>query len=484
MKQLNWLLISEIAYFLLVLAVCIRIVYDTRTSTKTLAYLLLAIFVPVAGIIVYFSFGINYRKRKLYSKKLVEDEALFQQLQHRVANGSEMIMEQQQKALNGQQKMARLLINDGMSPLTLKNEVKLLVNGEEKFPAVLEALRAAQHHIHMAYYIYEDDGIGNEIKDLLIQKAQAGVEVRFMYDDFGSNGIRHKLVPELKAAGVEAYPFYEIHFWLLANRLNYRNHRKMIIIDGQQAFVGGINISDRYINNGKDQVYWRDTHLMIRGSGIFYLQYLFFCDWNFCSEATLQPEQQYFRYPESNLPDVMVQIAASGPDSSRPTLMLSILEGIYAAREELLITTPYFIPGDGILDALTSAALGGVKVKLLVPEHSDSVLVNLAAKSYYEDLLEAGVEIYRYKKGFLHAKTMVVDRMMAMVGTANMDYRSFELNFEVNAIMYNEVLATQLAEIFEADLQYAEVLDTARWYKRSRTRQLMEKTARLLSPLL
>ena len=484
MQQLNWLLIAEICYFLLVLAVCIRIVYDTRTSTKTLAYLLMAIFVPLAGIIIYFSFGINYRKRKMYSKKLVEDEALFAELQRRISYGSEKVIARWGDEDQGQQKIARLLVKDGMSPLTLKNEVKLLVNGEEKFPAVLEALQAARHHIHIAYYIYEDDEIGNTIKDILIQKAQEGVEVRFMYDDFGSNRIGRKLVPALKAAGVEAYPFYKIHFWLLANRLNYRNHRKMIIIDGQQAFVGGINISDRYANGEQTPLYWRDTHLMIRGSGIFYLQYLFFCDWNFCAETTLLPEQQYFRYPESDLPDTLVQIAASGPDSSRPTIMLSILEAIYAAREELLITTPYFIPGDGILDALTSAALGGVRVRLLVPGISDSIFVNLAAKSYYEDLLEAGVEIYRYKKGFIHAKTMVVDRSMAMVGTANMDYRSFELNFEVNAILYNTELATQLAAQFETDIQEADHLESARWLKRSRGKQLLEKTARLLSPLL
>jgi cardiolipin synthase len=287
----------------------------------------------------------------------------------------------------------------------------------------------------------------------------------------------------LIAAGVEAYPFYKIWFIALSNRTNYRNHRKIIVIDGHTAFVGGINVSDRYINNDPKKLYWRDTHIMIKGPGIFYLQYLFICDWNFCAEQKLLVDPGYFN-SEKTGGDAIVQIAASGPDSDNPTIMYSLLETIGQAKEELLITSPYFIPGEPILDALCVAALGGVKVKLLVPDKSDSRLVNAAARSYYGELLEAGVEVYLYQKGFVHSKTLVSDGQLAIVGTANMDHRSFELNFEVNCMIYDDKIAAQLRRVFADDIKDAKQINAKSWAKRTLFKQLPEKLCRLLSPLL
>jgi cardiolipin synthase len=483
---MNWLLISEIAYVFILILVCLRIVYDTRSTTKTLAYLLFAVFVPVFGMIFYFFFGINYRHRKMYSKKLFENDDLAAKFRRDLLQYSEKTYEENNAEIISNKELAFMVLNDSMSPLTSKNAVKLLLNGENKFPEVLEAIKNAKHHIHIEYYIFEDDEIGTALAEAMIAKAKEGIKVRFIYDDFGSKTIRKKLVPKLIENGVEAYPFLKVHFILLANRLNYRNHRKIIVIDGYTSFVGGINVSDRYINGNGQQIYWRDTHLRIDGPGTQYLQYLFLCDWNFCSDSVLEPNRYFFpttpqKAAEENK---IVQIAASGPDSESPTILFSTLQAINLATKEILITSPYFIPGESLLDALSISSLSGISVKLLVPGKSDSILVNSAARSYYNDLLKAGVEIYQYQKGFVHAKTMVTDKKVAIVGTANMDFRSFDLNFEVNAIVYDTEIASELSEIFYDDLKDAIRIDAEQWANRPLYRQLLEKAARLLSPLL
>ncbi|MFC6996585.1 cardiolipin synthase [Rufibacter roseus] len=486
LDNIDWLLIWNIVYFPVLAAVCLRIIYDTGSTSKTLAYLLLAIFVPVLGIITYFSFGINYKKRKLYTKKLLDDEVFLRELEERVHSYTQEMLAAHNGRVERYTELVKLLLHDGLSPLTGGNQVKLLQNGEQKFPEVLEALRQAKNHIHLEYYIIDNDVIGNRLKDVLIQKAKEGVQVRFIYDDYGSRSIRRKYVQELRAAGVEAYPFHKVHFWLLANRLNYRNHRKIIIIDAQTAFVGGMNVADRYINSRKDskKLFWRDTHLRIDGPGIYYLQYLFFCDWNFASGQQLHPHESYFLGKPIMDENTLVQIAASGPDSPMPTIVFSFLQAFYLAQKEILITTPYFIPGESILQALTVAALGGVKVKLLVPGIADSALVNAAAWSYYDDMLNAGVEIYLYQKGFIHSKTVVIDKAVSIIGTANMDNRSFELNFEVNAVVYDDAVSEQLRDDFYQDLQHAKKINLEEWRQRPHLKQFFEKLARLLSPLL
>jgi len=484
----HWLVIGEVIYVLILIFVCLRIISDTNSTTKTLAYLLFAVFVPFFGIGFYFFFGINYRNRKMYSKKLFENADMAKRLREELYHYSRQIFNENDAALQGNKELAYMLLKDSMSPLTSNNSVKLLVNGENKFPEVLKALSEAKNHIHIEYYIYEDDEIGTEIGNLLIKKAREGVAVRFIYDDFGSSSIRKEFVSSLNANGVKSFPFFKINFISFANRINYRNHRKIIVIDGQTAFVGGINVSDRYINKPGDtkSLFWRDTHIRIDGPGVQYLQYLFLCDWNFCANEKLLISENFFPREKNftKRDNKIVQIAAGGPDSKTPVILYSLLQAINLATKEILITTPYFIPGESLLDALTIASLSGLSVKLLVPGKSDSILVNSAARSYYDDLLKAGVEIYQYRKGFVHAKTLVADRKIAVVGTANMDFRSFDLNFEVNAIVYDMETANELADVFYDDIKDAEKIDEIKWAQRPRLKQLWQKTARLVSPLL
>ena len=376
----------------------------------------------------------------------------------------------------------------GSSPLTANNKVKLLLNGEEKFPELIKALENAKSHIHLEYYIYENDVTGNQIAEMLIKKAKEGLEVRFLYDDFGSHGLTKPFIQKLKDAGVQTAPFYKIKWYALANRINYRNHRKIVIIDGYVGFVGGINMSDKYRNDliPKNKLFWRDTHLMVMGQATSYLQYLFMCDWNFCSPNKLVYNELYFpEIPLNNtIEDDVVQIAASGPDSSQPVIFYSLLESISAAKKSIYITSPYFIPGESLMDALIIAIQSGLDVKVLVPGISDSMMVNAAASAYYTELLQYGANIYKYNKGFVHAKTMVIDDDLAIIGSANMDYRSFDLNFEVNAMVYSKNIAKELKEAFENDLKESVQIDAIEWLNRPKHIHLWEKIVRLLSPFL
>lgn len=484
---MNWLLLAEIVYVLVIIIVILRVINDTRSSVKALAYILFIIFVPIIGMIFYFSFGINYRKRKLYSKKIVQDAEMRNNLRGRLNAYSQRVAD---SGLVPRQydKLTAYIRQAGNSPLTSNNSVKLLINGEEKFPELLKALESAKSHIHIEYYIFENDVTGNSVADILVKKAQEGVQVRFLYDDFGSHGLGKAFIQRLKDAGVEAAPFYKITWYALANRLNYRNHRKIIIIDGEIGFVGGINMSDRYRNDLKSEnhLFWRDTHLMIKGRGTAYLQYLFIGDWNFCSTARLEFNKTYFpdQSPQETIENDVVQMVASGPDSVQPVIFYTILEAIASSKRNIYITSPYFIPGESLMDALIIACQSGVDVKILVPGVSDSKMVNAAASAYYTELLQFGAEIYQYNKGFVHAKTMVIDDNLAIIGSANMDYRSFDLNFEVNAMVYSSKIAKQLKHAFAQDLQESVKINPNLWANRSKFVQLREKIVRLLSPFL
>ena len=483
MKTEHVLLLITAAYAVLTVFVAMRIILETQNSVKTSAYLLLLFFMPVLGMIIYFTFGVNYRKRKLYHNKLLENKSLLASIQLR-QDESLVLKKNNIGIIGNQEDIVDLLVHDLYSPLSDNNELELLFNGEAKFSRVLEQLELATHSIHIEYYIYDDDDIGNRLKEVLIRKASEGVSVRLIYDDFGSHSIRKKIVPELHAAGVEALPFYEVKFYLLANRYNYRDHRKIIVIDGKVGFLGGINISDRYINNKPKQIFWRDTHLMIKGSAVYSLQFLFLSNWNFCTEKPLSLIRDFFPDDIPTEKKQLVQIAASGPDSDRPSIMLAFITAITMAKKELYITSPYFIPSESILVALKKAALGGVDVRILVPGESDSAFVNLASRAYYGELLTAGVRIFLYRKGFVHAKTIIADNNLSIIGTANIDFRSFDLNFEAVAIVYDAATNEKMKSAFLEDLYESDEILPDDWLNRSKWIHLIEAIAKLVSPIL
>jgi cardiolipin synthase len=459
------------------------IVSQNRTPSKTLAYLLLFFSLPVLGLIIYFVAGENYRKNKLYKKKFLLDNAQFSRYAAHLIRLSEDLLKSHIGQLRGSEYIARLILNDSRLPLSINNKVTLLINGEQKFDKLFEELEKARHHIHIEYYIIEEGIIANRLKEVLIRKARQGVQVKLIYDDFGTS-LKNRYLKELRTNGIKAFPFYRILFPFVSNRHNYRDHRKMVVIDGCKAFTGGINISDRYSNlvTG-NKFFWRDTHLFIEGDAVKPLQYLFFLNWNFCSDEEIPASLDYFpEYPA--LPGQMVQIIQSGPDSDRASIMLSYFSAIVNAKDYVYITTPYFIPNESLYNALKAAALSKVDVRLLVPGVSDSRFVNLAAHSYYEELLEAGVKIYFYQKGFVHAKTMVSDHNLSMVGSANMDIRSFDLNFELNAVVYDQAVHDQLKAVFLQDIENSTEIKLHEWRNRSRMKKMSESICRLFSAVM
>ncbi|QES89950.1 cardiolipin synthase [Rhizosphaericola mali] len=481
------LLFLEYLYVPIIIGFCIHIVLNTKNTSKTLAYLLLVIFLPLLGIIIYLLLGINQRKNKLYSRKLLADQDIDKSITDYFHSLNTAAFLSQNESLLRQEKTARFVAKDSFSPVLLHNDVKILNNGELTFPEIFHSIEKAKSHIHIEFYIIENDQTGKQLKELLIKKAQQGIQVRIIYDDFGSMGIRNEYAEELRKYGVEIYPFMKLKFVQFANRVNYRNHRKIVIVDGITSFVGGLNISDRYRNdlNSKQHSYWRDTHIRIDGLATYSLQNIFLCDWNFAANQYLTPNEDFFpQIKEKSKFNKTIQIVSSGPDSENPTIMFALMQAIASAQEEVLITTPYFIPSSSVLNILKISAISGVKIKILVPFHSDSKIVGAATSAYFDDLLDVGIEIYQYKKGFIHSKTMVCDREIAIIGTANMDIRSFDLNFEVNAHIYNPTIAQELAANFYDDINNADKINPAIWKERSVSEKLISNIAKLSSSLL
>ena len=479
-------LIALILYIIFILSVCAKIIMDTTSVSKTLGYLVLITFLPLFGVILYLSLGVNYRNKAMYDKKLEFNSELEAQITEYTKQ-----IDQSQQAIDNPvieqfKRLAHSVSVEDIHWMSLNNDVMLLKNGENKYPEVLKEIAAAKETIHIEYYIIRNDGIGNKLKDLLIQKAKEGVKVRFIYDDFGSSKIRKEYADELRDAGVEVYAFRKLLFIFWANRVNYRNHRKIIVIDGRVGFVGGINIGDDYINvPGSGKPILRDMHVRLEGYSCYALQHIFLSDWNFCAKQKIEPNEELFPIVDAeDFGNKAVQIVASGPDSVEPYIMNSIIQAIALAKKEVLITTPYFIPTEQILTMLKIAARSQVKVKLLVPEKTNSLLVRMASRALYLDLLRAGVEIYHYQKGLIHAKTSVYDRGLSMIGTANMDIRSFDLNFEVNAIVYDQEFAEKMTAQYYEDLESSVQVTLEEWEKRPKYKVFADKFVYLVSSLL
>lgn len=491
-KSLNFEYLSilgAVLYILVIIYTIFKIIKNTENPSKAIGYLLIVIILPIIGVILYFSIGMNYRLEKLYKRKYTHDRNFYQILRNQINEHTEKRINKYNKLLEGKTHSIRMLLKDTSSALYVADNTKLLINGENKFKEVIEELKKATKHIHIEYYIFADDRIGNEIKDILIQKAKEGVTVRFIYDDFGSHSLNKRMIKELREGGVQAAAFYKIKLYAFANRMNYRNHRKIIIIDSKVGFIGGINVDDRYINTPNSKLFWRDTHFMVKGEAVNGLQYNFITDWNFCSGNDVDPfDKDYFHASKDittkdENPELM-QIAASGPDSDRATIMLVYNGIIMSSRKRLYLTTPYLIPNETIVNALKYAALSGVDVRILVPFKSDSIIVNAASCAYYKELLASGVRIYRYTKGFVHAKTIISDTNLSVIGSANLDMRSFDLNFEISALVYSETINRELCDAFMEDIENSTEVSYKEWLKRNRWVDLGNSIAKLISPLL
>lgn len=479
----NIKLILTVLYAVIIVTTICLIILQKRDPVKSLAWITVIALLPIAGFVLYIMFGRNHRKEKIFNLKEIKDLEQFEQLSKKQLEAIQNPDIMMRQSISDNRDIITLLLNNNKSLLTIKNRITVLNNGQETFPAIINALKEARSSIHLEYYIFENDNIGKEISRILMDKAREGVEVRFIYDDVGSWGLRSSLIRRMKKAGVEVGCFMPVVFPWLTSRVNYRNHRKIIVIDGKTGFTGGINIAERYLRSGKKGL-WRDTHLQLEGESVSMLQAVFATDWYFVSGRKKLPTLDKY-FPKTRITEeVPVQIASSGPDSDWASIMQAFFAAITRAQKHIYISSPYFLPNQAILTALKVAALSGIDVRVMIPSRSDSKIVYWATRSYISELIEAGIKVYLYCKGFNHSKVITIDSTFSSVGTANMDIRSFEDNFEVSAIMYDRKIAQELESHFIKDLDDCIQVTPEMWERRPNLHSVYEAFARLLSPLL
>ncbi len=340
------------------------------------------------------------------------------------------------EAVRSKGHLIRSLLNNNRSLLTLDNRIDLLVNGQQTFPAMLDSIASATNYIHLEFYRIEPDTLGTEFRELLERKAREGVKVRVIYDDVGSWNIHKSYLREIRASGVQIFPFMPVRFPSFSSKINYRNHRKILVVDGRVGFVGGINIADKYLHGLPGLGPWVDTHLKLEGEAVAALDRVFISDWDFVSGEELKPES-FLKHVIKTGNRCLVQVASSGPDTDWATIMQVYFSAIATAKSSIYLTSPYFSPDESILTAMKTAALSGVDVRMIFPKRSDSIISNWNTRSYITELLEAGVRVFLYDNGFIHSKYLLVDSVFSSVGSPNVDVRSFDLDFEVTALIYD-----------------------------------------------
>ena len=470
-------------YVITVIGVMYTIIMENRSPVRTLAWMLVLSLIPGIGLLFYIYFGMNYRRIKMFSMKGLGD---FKWLQYMSEDQKQRIKKTEllkREDMETVKRLMTLLLNNSKALLSRNNTVDILNNGEETFKAIFLAISKAKKYIHLEYYIIEKGELGERLKNVLIKKATEGVEVRVIYDDVGSWKLPKSYIREMQAAGIQIYPFLPVRFPLFTNKVNYRNHRKIVVVDGEVGFLGGLNFADRYLHGLPGIGIWRDTHLKVRGEAVTSLQVVFLIDWYFVRQELLLNKEAYL--PNKGAEgSVIMQAVSSGPDSDWTSIQQAYFTLINMAKKYVFISTPYFMPGETTINSLKTAAMSGVDVRIMIPYKSDSLLTYWCTRSYVEELLEAGVRVFRYRKGFNHSKLIIIDGLVSSVGTANMDIRSFEQNFELNMIIYDRNVSRKLATDFVNDLKGSGEISIQQWKFRPKKDKIKESLARLFAPLL
>ncbi|MFW5434162.1 cardiolipin synthase [Paenibacillus apiarius] len=473
-----WIVVVLLTYIFQIVTI---VLLEYKHPSKAVAWLLILFCFPLIGFVMYYFLAQEYTARRRVRKRELWADDMSKREQVRlkeIRNVSELNNREMQR----QERLFSLISSLSASPITGCNRTKVLTNGHATFESMLEAIRAAERHIHMEFYILRDDGIGTMFQDALIAKAREGVKVRIIADGVGSIELRHKFLRKFREAGIEFHWFLPLTVSFFRRRLNYRNHRKILVVDGKTGFVGGINIGDDYLGLNRKLGFWRDTHLRVEGDGVFALQAVFLHDWSFVKEEILNRSDMF---PDHQCTGrEQVKMISSGPDTNWDAIQELFFGALSMAKERVWIITPYFIPDSSIQLALKTAAVSGIDVRIIIPGKSDSKIVDWASLSYVEELMQAGVTFYQYQKGFAHAKTFIMDHTLASVGTANLDMRSFFSNFELNAVLFDEHAIARLEEDFHQDFADSVEIDYHAFARRSRWQRTAEAFARLLSPLL
>ncbi len=473
MIYIHWIVL--VAYTVIAIVAMITVLLEHRQPAKTIAWVLVLSFLPLVGIVLYFFFGRRTRKnRHIWEKSLNQ---LTKRSMIEFAEQKQLELPEEHKEL------IQLFVNQNFALPFKNNETDVYVSGYEFFPALLAEISKATHHIHIISYIIDDDPLGRLLRDALIDKARKGVEVRLLFDDVGSWKTPNRFFEQMREEGIEVHPFMPVRFPAFTGKVNYRNHRKIIVIDGKVGFIGGMNLAQRYVKGHKG-IMWRDTHVKISGAAVYGLQRAFLIDW-FHADRTLITDRKY--YPDTTITpnNNLIQIVTSSPTNVWEELEQGYIKILLSAKRYVYMETPYFLPTEPIFFAMRTAALSGVDVRLMVSLKTDSKLVQMASRSYLTQTIQAGVKVLCYEEGFNHTKLLVADDNVATIGSANIDFRSFENNFEANAFFYDKSMAQRIKDIFLTDETKCVPLEKIKEINhKSFIYRLWESVVRLLSPLL
>ena len=473
MIYVHWAFLA--VYVVVIIMVMVRVLMDNRQPAKTMAWMLVLTFIPMLGIILYFFFGQTTRKeRKIWQY------SMDQLTKHSML---EFVEQKRLHLPNEYRELINLFMNQNWVLPFKNNETEIYTSGYEFFPSLLMEIGKAEHHIHLDTFIIASDPLGQIVADALIDKARQGVEVLVIYDDVGSWKTKNRFFDRMRAEGIEVYAFMPVRFPVFTSKVNYRNHRKICVIDGEVGFIGGMNIANRYVK-GIKKLAWRDTHVKITGAAVYGLQRAFLVDWFFVSRELIT---DHVYYPVSKVAEnnSLIQIVTSSPTSLWPEIEQGYVRVLTSAKQYVYMETPYFLPTDPILFAMRTAALSGVDVRLMIPYETDTKIVEWASRTYVLATVKAGVKVYLYKAGFNHSKLLVADDSIATIGSTNVDFRSFENDFEANAFFYDKKIALKVKDIFLKDQEECVALEDVRnLTHRSFLQRLWESMVRLLSPLL
>lgn len=452
---------------------------ERRDPTTTWAWLLIMIVLPGIGFIIYLMFGQNLSRQKMFKEKTIDDAK-----KRKILNA---MYESNISSHDGGEKffdLRKMNFNNSGAKYRINNDIDVYVNGEDKFKQLLQDIRNAKRYIHVEYYIFKKDILGKAIIDELTKKAEEGLEVRLLVDAMGSRKLTKKVLKKYIAAGGKFSLFFPGILPHLNTRINYRNHRKIVVIDGKYGYVGGFNVGKEYINKDKDVGFWRDTHIRIKGESVDDLNARFLMDWCYASGEKIENYKYYMIKDKGKEGDIGIQIVTSGPDHKEQYIRNAYIKLINNAKKNVYLETPYFVPDAPVLEALKISALSGIDVRIIIPGKPDHFFMKWAASSYIGELLEAGVKVYTYNNGFIHAKTIVADSLVMSIGTANMDIRSFKLNFEVNAFIYDDRIAKNGEDQFRKDMSNSDEITKEIYNSRSLILRIKESVIRLLSPIL
>ncbi|MCH5231870.1 MAG: cardiolipin synthase [Muribaculaceae bacterium] len=470
----TWFLILVYCVYSAIIIISVTVVVkENRNPIRALSWVIALIFLPGVGLVFYLFFGRSLRGEMMSQKNRRRLKQSFQPYGARLQD-TELRKEQKNLVMLGTQVAGY--------PLTFNNQVEIITNGKEKFEKLKGDLERAKVSIYLQYYIFLDDKIGNEIAEILMRKAREGVEVKVIYDHVGSFSASNRFFKRMQSAGIEVHPFFRVNFPQFANRINWRNHRKIVVIDGTTGYIGGMNIADRYAYGDKKQESWRDTHFKVSGDIVESLLHSFLVDWNFGKKEAYIPRLPSRREDIKN--EVGIQLVTGGPVSTWDNLSLMFLKAITSAKRLIWIQTPYFLPTDALFNALQAAALANIDVRIMLPAHTDSLLLHYASFSYITKCLEAGIKIYLYMPGMLHAKSMIIDDDLVTAGSTNFDFRSFENNFECNLFIHDANLNARMRDVFYEDMKSCIKVQKEKWRKRPLSHRFLESLLRLVSPIL